>query len=128
MNCDTQQITIEVERDELFEFLSNPENMAKWATGICSGVRQVGDEWVAETMMGDVKLKMVSDKELGVIDYHILPPVPVQIALYCRVLKNNLGSEFIVSYFQIPILPNFEAQKKMVTKAINKLKEIAESM
>jgi hypothetical protein len=128
VNCATQQITIEVERDELFGFLINPANMAKWATGICSGVRQVGDEWLVETMMGDVKLKLVIDKELGVIDYHLLPPVPIQIALYCRVLKNGSGSEFIVSYFQIPLLPNFEKQKQMITKAINKLKEIVESL
>jgi len=126
VNCDTQQIAINVDSEVLFDFLSKPENMSKWATGICSGVRQVGDEWVVETMMGDVKLKMVSDKELGVIDYHLLPPVPIQIALYCRVLENSQASEFTVTHFQIPLLPNFEKQKQMITRAMNKLKEIVE--
>ncbi|MHC4636284.1 MAG: SRPBCC family protein [Planctomycetota bacterium] len=126
MKADTQMITINVEAEKLFEFVSNPENLAKWEVDICNGIRKIGEDWLVETAIGDLKLKVVSDANTGVVDYHLTPPLPIRVSLFTRVLKNGLASEFIVTHFQLPLIPNFEKQKDKVRIGLEKLKEIME--
>jgi hypothetical protein len=93
---------------------------------ICNGIRKIGEDWVVETAIGDLKLKVVSDANTGVVDYHLTPPLPIRVSLFTRVLKNGAASEFIVTHFQLPLIPNFEKQKDKVRIGLEKLKEIME--
>lgn len=129
MKSDTQAITIEVDRNELFDFISNPENLAKWATGFCKGIHQDDEQWIVETSMGDVKLRCVSDKELGVVDYYLIPPLPIKVVVHSRILPNGKGSEFIFTQFQIPFMPDgaFERQKEKAAEQLSALKEMMEN-
>lgn len=128
MNSDTQSITINAAPGKLFEFLTNPENMSRWASSLCQGVRKEGDQWLLDSKMGQLKLNIVSNKDLGVIDYHITPPLPIKITAYCRIIPNGQGSEFLFTQFQIPFLPAtiFEKQKFSLQKELVTLKEIVE--
>jgi len=129
MQVDTQAVTINVAPKKLFEFLSNPENLAKWAKGLCKGVYREGNGWAIETDIGRVGLKCLSNAELGVIDYHISPPLPLKIVAYSRVVPNKKGSVFVFTHFQLPLVPEkvFEQQKKRVGEGLAALKVLMES-
>ena len=128
MNCDTQSIMINVAPAKLFDFLANPENLSRWAGSLCQSVRKEGDQWMIESKMGELKLRLVSNKEFGVIDYHIIPPLPMKFVAYSRIVPNGQGSEFIFTQFQLPLLPGsfFEKQKESLKKELVTLKDIME--
>lgn len=129
MNSDTQSILINTSPEKLFDFLTNPENMARWASSLCQSVSKEGDQWLLQSKMGQLKLNIVSHPELGVIDYHISPPLPMKITAYTRIIPNGQGCEFLFTQFQIPFLPAtiFEKQKASLKKELVTLKEIAEN-
>ena len=128
MNSDTQSITINVAPAKLFDFLTNPENLARWASSLCQSVRKDGDQWLLQSKLGDLKLRIVSDKTFGVIDYHISPPLPMKFIAYSRIIPNGQASEFTFTQFQLPLLPAsfFEKQKDSLKKELSTLKDIME--
>ena len=128
MNSDTQSITINASPAKLFDFLTNPENMARWASGLCQSVTKDGDQWLLESKMGQLKLRIVSNKDCGTIDYHITPPLPIKIIAYTRIIPNGQGCEFLFTQFQLPLLPAsfFEKQKDSLKKELTTLKDIME--
>ncbi len=129
MKSDTQTININTDKDKLFDFISDPENMAKWAPALCSDVKKDGDSWQLTTKMGEVKLDYVSDKELGVVDFSLSPPLPMTINIYTRILPNNGSVDFILTHFQIPFTPEsaFEKQKGKIHEGMAALKELVEN-
>lgn len=118
MQSDTQSITIAVEPKVLFEFLADPMNLPRWAGGLCSSVSAEGSEWIAITELGPVGLRCVKNAELGVIDYHISPPLPIKIAVYSRVIANGTGAEYVFTQFRPAFLP-----VKIFAKQVESLKE-----
>lgn len=129
MKSDTQSITIEIAKDELFNFISNPENMAKWAPSLCSEARKDGNTWVLSTKMGDVKLTSNINQEFGIVDFYLAPALPIKIAIYTRMVPNGSSSEFMLTHFQIPFTPEsaFEKQKDKIREGLTALKRILES-
>jgi hypothetical protein len=128
MNSDTQSITINVPPAKLFDFLTNPENMARWASSLCQSVTKDGDQWLLESKMGQLKLRIVSNKDCLTIDYHITPPLPIKFVAYTRIIPNGQASEFLFTQFQLPLLPAsfFEKQKESLKKELATLKDIME--
>ena len=130
MKSDTQAITINVDQKKLFEFIADPVNLPKWATSLCKSVRADGDVWIMETEMGEVTLNLVTDAKLGVVDFHISPPLPIKIIVNSRILPNGNTSEYIFTQFQIPFMPDstFEKQKQKVAEQLGLLKTYLESI
>jgi uncharacterized membrane protein len=38
--------------DQVYEFISNPENLPKWAAGLSDSIRKEGEDWIAYSPMG----------------------------------------------------------------------------
>jgi hypothetical protein len=45
----TLSISIDCHPAKVYEFVSNPENLPKWATAFCKSVRKSGNDWIMET-------------------------------------------------------------------------------
>ena len=117
MRSDTQTITINVSKEKLFGFLSDPLNLPKWAVGLCKSVHEDADGWIVETKLGEVGLNVVANSDLGIIDYHLSPALPIKIFVYSRVFPNGEWSEYIFTQFQFPLVTDgiFEEQKELLT-------------
>lgn len=74
--CRIVSVSIERPPNAVYRFVSNPDNLPKWATAFCQSVRKVADEWIAETPDGPMTIKFVGANELGVLD-HYVSPAPV---------------------------------------------------
>lgn len=69
-----QHISVYIARPpaEVYEFASDPRNLPRWAAGLArSDVRRDGDEWIAETPFGKVRLRFVQRNLLGVMDHDV---------------------------------------------------------
>ncbi len=112
---DTRTVTLAASPHDVFEFVANPENLPRWAVGFCHSIRRddgSDDRWVVTTGNGDIGVRYVTDRALGVVDFHLSPAPGVETVAYSRVVPNADGAEYIFTQLQAPGMPDdvFEAQ------------------
>jgi uncharacterized membrane protein len=122
-----RHITVSINRspDEVYKFASDPLNMPKWAAGLSKAtMTKSGDDWIAESPMGKVKVTFTPKNNLGVIDHDVTIPSGEVVHNPLRVLKNGKGSEVVFTLYRRPGVSEqeFEADSKAVTKDLEKLK------
>jgi hypothetical protein len=99
---DTQAVSIDGRANDVFDFLAEPTNLPKWAVGFCHSIRRDGERWVVSTATGQVAIRYVTDRALGVIDFYISPSPGIEAAAFSRVLSNGSGAEYVFTQFQTP--------------------------
>lgn len=124
-------LTVSIERppEDVYEFVSNPENLPSWAAGLCRSVRKTDGEWILETPQGAVKFRFVEQNDLGVLD-HIVSPAPgLEISVPMRVIPNGCGSAVIFTVFQLPDMSDekFAEDIKLVERDLKTLKTLLEA-
>ena len=66
----TKSIDIDANINRVFEFISNPLNWPKWAIVNLKSISQGKDGWYEiETRQGHGQLKMLADKQYGILDH-----------------------------------------------------------
>lgn len=52
-------VTIDQPANLVYKYISNPENLPSWASGLSASIRKEADYWISESSMGLVKVKFV---------------------------------------------------------------------
>lgn len=107
----TLSVRIERPYEEVYAFLADHENFAKWASGMDTSVPVTHTE----------------PNEHGVLDHTVhLPGQDVHVPL--RVIRNGTGAEVIFTVLRLPGTGDaaFEADATAVSKDLGKLKEVLE--
>ena len=122
-------ITIHRPMNEVYQFVSNPENLPLWAAGLADAtLKKSGNEWVTNSPMGQVKIKFVDKNSHGVVDHDVTLPDGEIVHNPLRVVKNSTSSEVIFTLFRRPKMTEEEFTKdsELVKKDLQKLKSILE--
>ncbi len=121
-------ISIERHPNEVYEFVSNPENIPKWAKGLGKSVRKQGTYWIVDTPQGPMKLKFAEKNNFGVLDHYVTTPAGMEIYVPMRVLANGTGSEVLFTLFRLPGMTDekYAEDMKMVEQDLQTLKTILE--
>lgn len=92
INCDPRTV---------YEFVSNLENLPKWASKAFQSIKQDKGEWIAETPQGSAKVELAQRNDFGVLDHYVsLSTLGVEVYVPMRVVKNGInGSEVIFTLF-----------------------------
>lgn len=123
-------ISINASFDSVYLYVSEPKNLPQWAAGLAeSTVLKSGDDWLAESPMGLVKIRFVPKNNMGVVDHDVTLPNGIVIHNPLRVLKNHDGAEVVFTLIQQIGMSdeNFEADAAMVEKDLRTLKKMLES-
>lgn len=124
-------LSVPVLRDfqAVYEFASNPENLPRWAPGLCNNIRQDGAEWVIETPDGEVRVTFAGQNAFGVLDHWVHPAPGVEIYVPMRVVAAPHGSEVLFTVFRLPGMSDeeFAADQKMVLADLRRLKNLLEA-
>jgi len=104
MKSATESIGIEQDAGQVFDFVSRPENLPRWAVGFCKDIRRDGERWIVDTGNGEVGLRVVADGKRGVVDFHMSPAPDVEAVAYSRVIPRGQGAEYVFTFFQEPHL------------------------
>ena len=115
---------------EVYAFASDPGNLPRWAAGLArSEVSQEGDEWVADSPMGKVRIRFVPENAYGVLDHDVTLESGVTVHNPMRVVPNGDGSEFIFTLFRQPEMSDekFAEDRAAVEKDLRTLKELLEN-
>jgi hypothetical protein len=126
-----QHISVFIDRQpaEVYEFTSDPRNLTRWAAGLAqSEVGQEGDEWVADSPMGKVKIRFVPQNSYGVLDHDVTLESGVTVQNPMRVVRNGDGSELIFTLFRQPGMSDekLAEDRAAVERDLRTLKELLE--
>jgi hypothetical protein len=129
MKSRTTSISIAATPAAVYEFVSNPQNMPKWARGFAKSVTPSKGDWIVETSGGPVTLRFVNRNELGVLDHRVTLPQGLEINNSMRVVMNGSGSEVLFTLFQTENLSDteFAADAELVMNDLQTLKRVLES-
>ena len=111
-----------------YDFLWQPENFPKWASGLAGSLSKVGGEWLAQTPQGPMKLRFSERKAFGVLDHWVYPEPGVEIYVPLRVIANGEGCELVLTLFRQPGMTDekFAADAEWVMRDLRKAKDLLE--
>ena len=121
-------ISINSKPQVVYDFISNLENLPRWAPKTFPSIKEMNGEWVVETQQGKIKVVLTERNNFGILDHHVKLTSGVEIYIPMRVIKNANGSEVMLTVFQTPEMTDevFVKDVETVEKDLNHLKTIIE--
>ncbi|MCC6613321.1 MAG: SRPBCC family protein [Anaerolineae bacterium] len=122
-------VPIDCPADQVYAFASNPENLPRWASGLSSGIRKVGEDWIADSPMGTIKVKLADPNPFGVLDHDVTLATGETFYNPMRVFPNNEGSECVFTLYRRPGVTDkaFADDRRAIETDLRALKAILES-
>ena len=127
----TRQISVSIRRSpaDVYAFAGNPENLPQWAEGLSrTKLERSGDQWIADSPMGKIKVKFAPANQLGVMDHDVTLPSGEVNHNPFRVVPNGEGSEVTFIIFHLPKASDEEFTKdaELVAADLQRLKVVLE--
>lgn len=128
MRADTKTISIDVDPRKVFQLVSDPDQLPRWAIGFARSVRREGDRWVVTTATGEVPLRLRVDAASGVVDFVLTPAPGVEVTASSRVLARGALAEYVFTQVQPPGMPEeaFERSAAALAHELTVLKALLE--
>ena len=114
---------------EAYEFLSQPENFAKWASGLGRTLRQVDGEWIADTDHGPARVRFSEPNAYGVLDHAVTLPQGRSVYVPLRIVAKGAGCELELTLFRQPEVSDaqFAADAEWVLRDLGAAKRLLEA-
>ncbi|EKD93797.1 MAG: hypothetical protein ACD_28C00060G0005 [uncultured bacterium] len=130
MTFPSQQISVSIDRtpEEVYAFASNPENLPSWATGLSGSIAKMNAEWMADSPIGKIKIKLVEKNNFGVLDHDVTLPSGEKFYNPMRVFRNDKGCEVVFTLYRQPGTSDeaFSDDAKTIQRDLKKLKTLLE--
>lgn len=112
----------------VYEFVSDLSNLPKWAPAFCRSIKKDGDDWLAQTPQGQVRMKIAPRNDFGILDHYIMPTPGTEIHVPMRVFPNGKGSEVLFTLMRRPDMTDdqFHADQDLVRQDLSTLKQTLE--
>jgi uncharacterized protein YndB with AHSA1/START domain len=125
----TLNVSIACAPAKVYGFVTDPENLPKWATAFCKSVRRSNAAWIVETPQGNMKIRFAEQNAYGVMDHYVTAPSGEEICVPMRVLPNGTGSEVLFTLFRTPGMPEekFVEDIALVAGDLRTLKNVLEA-
>lgn len=86
----------------VYDFAANPDNLPCWAAGLAqTEVRRDGEDLVAASPMGDVRVRFAPPNDFGVLDHDVTLPSGEVVNNPLRVLEHPGGAEVVFTVRQL---------------------------
>jgi len=129
--AEVKKLSIAIRRPaaEAYDFLSRPENFAKWASGLGGALRQVDGEWIAETDQGPARVRFSEPNTFGVLDHAVVLPQGRSVYVPLRVVARGGGCELELTLFRQPDMSDaqFAADAEWVMRDLGAAKRLLET-
>jgi hypothetical protein len=128
MKSRTMNTSINSNPQIVYDFVSNLENLPRWASSTFPSIKEVKGEWFVDTPKGQNKVMLAERNNFGILDHQVKLTSGIEVYIPMRVVKNDDGSEMIFTVFQTPEMTDerFAEDIKTVEKDLNLLKTIIE--
>ena len=113
MRSETVTTVLPAAPERVFDYMSDVENLPRWATEFARELRREGDRWIVSNNLGELVFEIRADERTGVIDM-LAGPSEDELAVFpTRVVGLPDGSTaYSFTMFQGPGMPDelFESQ------------------
>jgi len=125
-----RHISISIDRSpkEVYAFISEGANLARWASGLGTTVHRDGDEWLADGAIGTVRVRLAKPNEFGVADQDVTLETGVTVHNPIRVVPNGTGSTVTFTLMRLAGVSEqmFNDDAKWIEKDLATLKALLE--
>jgi hypothetical protein len=130
-------ITVDIARsfDEVADFLAEPGNFPRWATGLSSGIEPGSSsagaesgEWIAVSPRGTAFVRFSPPNAFGVADHRVRLPDGSVVDVPMRAVRNGDGTTIVFTLFRLPDLDDerFDSDSDWVRRDLDALKALLE--
>jgi hypothetical protein len=127
---EVRHVTVSIQRSpqDVYAFVTNGENIPRWAAGLGKEVRLVDGEWMAEGPLGKVRVRFAPANDFGVADHDVVLPTGGTVHNPIRVLPNHTGSTVVFTLMRLPGVSEqqFDDDAKTVKQDLDTLKRLLE--
>jgi hypothetical protein len=113
MRSETVTTVVDAPQGEVFDYMSDIENLPKWATEFARELKRVGDDYKVVNGFGEFFFEIRADADTGVVDMYAGPTKSDMTVFPTRVLALPDGrTAYSFTMFQGPGMPDelFESQ------------------
>lgn len=126
----TKTVNIKASPDKVWDFVNDLSQWKNWAIHNVFNSHQ-GDNgwWLMDGPRGTSKVKMNSNRTLGILDHEFIDPGEGHWVVPCRVVAGSEGSHFMITFTKPEPMPKeaFEMGMKLLDEELLKLKEFMET-
>ena len=124
----TLSVTVACPPRKVYEFVSNPENLPRWAAGLGKSVRKSDVGWIVDTPQGPAQIRFAEKNDFGVLDHYVKLSSGVEVYVPMRVVPNGSGSEVIFTLIKTSEMSDkqFAEDAGMVERDLKALKSVLE--
>jgi hypothetical protein len=130
MTFKSRQVSVSISRsaDEVYNFVSSPQNLPLWAGGLSGSIKNVNGDWVAESPMGSVKIRFADKNRFGILDHDVTLPSGETFYNPMRVVSNGDGSELVFTLYQRTGMSDrdFKKDEEQIKTDLERLKTLIE--
>ena len=110
-------MTIERDALDVYNFVSDPKNLSKWASGLAAAPAGAA-----------VKVRFVERNKYGVLDHYVTTGPGTEVYMPMRVFPNGEGAEVLITVFRQPGVSDeqFGEDTQWVRRDLEALKELLE--
>ena len=127
---EVKNISVSIHRSpgDVYAFISNGENVPRWAAGLGTKIRRDGNEWVADGPIGSVRVRFAPPNDLGVADHDVVLASGITVHNPIRVIPNGAGSTVIFTLLRQPgvSVRQFNQDANTVQKDLETLRSLLE--
>ena len=131
MAREVRKLSVSINRSaaQAYEFLSLPENFPKWASGLGARLRPAGDDWIAETAEGAMRVCFSERNAFGVLDHSVARPDGTTVYVPLRVVARGDGCDLVLTLYRSPEMSDekFAADADWVMRDLLAAKRILET-
>ena len=112
----------------VYDFVADPDNLPRWAAGLAQAeVRRDGEDVIAASPMGEVRVRFVPRNEYGVLDHDVTLPTGEVVNNPMRVLEHPEGAEVVFTVRQLGASDeDFARDCDAVARDLETLRELVE--
>ncbi len=107
MNSVTETCVVSAPIDKVFGFLSNIENIPKWATKFVKKLTLVDGKYKVLTPIGEAFIRFDTNQKAGLIDIYAGPTEESMTPAYMRIISlHNNSTAVMFTFFQYDSTPD----------------------
>ena len=127
---ETRHLSVYIDRPvtEVYDYISNPANLAEWAAGLGRSLEKIDGQWVMDSPSGPTVIVFTPPNEFGVVDHHVTTAEGETVYVPMRVIADGDSSELVFSLRRLPGMTDdeFDRDSSAVSTDLALAKKILE--